>query len=97
MDLSWSQTPNSVWWALEASASYASLDSLVGSPSLRLDPSQSLRRDTAAQNIYNYADETDIGQPEDELLQWAKQHHNRGVIRYNVVVVVVVVVYWLFC
>ena len=78
MDLSWSQTPTSVWWALEQSGSTASL--LGDSPaSPTFSPNWKLG---SANNFYDYADEHDLGESEEEIMEWVKEHSSRGVIRY---------------
>lgn len=78
MDLSWSQTPNSVWWALEQSGSTASL--LGDSPaSPTFSPNWKLG---SVNNFYDYADEHDLGESEEEIMEWVKEHSSRGVIRY---------------
>ena len=78
MDLSWSQTPSSVWWALEQSGSTASL--LGDSPaSPSFSPNWKLG---SANNFYDYADEHDLGESEEEIMDWVKEHSSRGVIRY---------------
>lgn len=82
MDLSWSQTPNSVWWALESSASMASLHALGEMPSPRRHRPEGMGRELATHNFYEYAD----GGGEDELdgeqlVDWVKEDPSRGIIR----------------
>lgn len=84
MDLSWSQTPNTVWWALETSSSSISLENLLNPPSPNRDRSHTLSRDerSAATIFYNYApDETDLGETEEDIIEWVKENPNRGAIR----------------
>lgn len=80
MDLSWSQTPNSVWWALEKSGSTTSLlgDSLT-SP---VTPSRMPGSSFAINNFYEYADEPDLGESEEDIVEWMKESQLRGAIRY---------------
>ena len=90
VELSWSQTPNSLWWALESSVTTTSLDDLLSSPTT--SPQRhagSLRNQTNSPTIfYNYADETDFAESEADLTQWVKEHHNRGIIRFEVYIMI---------
>ncbi len=86
MELSWSQTPNKVWWALEASGASSvslSLDDLNRTPSSPFRYGEnSLRHDNDTSNIfYNYADETDYTETEEELIEWLRDDLSRGIIR----------------
>ena len=78
VDLSWSQTPNSVWWALEVSTSVASLTGLgedITSPHKRLGS------ELTANNFYDYADEAEVEEDEEELMEWVKEYAGRGIVR----------------
>ena len=82
MELSWSQTPSRVWWALSSGASVSSLglDSLRSPSSSIRSPGDTLRREKV-DIFYNYADETDYQESEEEISEWLKEHRTRGVIR----------------
>jgi hypothetical protein len=90
MEMSWSHTPSSVWWALEASSSGVSLEGdqnsptgadLPGStrarsPTLRPRPHMPGKEVT---NFYDYAGEGEEG--EEDMEKWILQQPNRGAIR----------------
>ena len=89
MDLSWSQTPSSVWWALE-NASTAS----ISTESSRSHVQQQRRRKkrpttrkkrseqaVSVLNFYDYADADQVEESEEALDAWTKEHNDRGVIR----------------
>ncbi len=86
MELSYSQTPSRVWWALEASQSLHQLDDLRSAPASPMHApasSRSQERTPGAGNFvfYDYVDETDNQDSEEQLKEWLKQHRNRGIIR----------------
>jgi len=89
MELSFSQTPNRVWWALEASATSISLtqrDDLRSPPATPLHPSGPDGKDgreLGASNFvfYDYVDETDSTEDKEELEKWLKGNRNRGLVR----------------
>ena len=79
MDFSYSQTPNSLWWALEASNSITTLHeagSLPASPFRR-------RAGTALSDkmFYDFADEVDGEEDEAVLGEWMMEGTDRGVLR----------------
>jgi len=78
MEMSWSHTPSSVWWALEASSS-VSLDG--HSPSDSLQPRLEQPDKDLTNLYYDYADEGETA-VEEELQQWVVQHPFRGVVRW---------------
>ena len=87
MELSFSQTPSRVWWALEASATSHSLqlDDLrapSASP-LYTSGSEVHGNELGVGNyvFYDYVDETDHKESNEELAKWLRQHRNRGIIR----------------
>ena len=79
MDMSWSQTPSSVWWALEASVSTASLTGL-GEPLSTFQHGGVLG---VGSNFYDFADESELEEDEEQLVEWVKEHNSRGIIRYT--------------
>ncbi len=88
MELSWSQTPSTVWWALENSSSSISVENMLSppSPTRTRDRSGTISRDKreAATIFYNYApDEVDLGETEDDIKRWIKgdRDRTRGAIR----------------
>lgn len=86
MEMSWSQTPSKVWWALETGPSSTSLtlDDLrsPAPPSPARSFGDSLRLDKST-IFYNYVDEPDNEENEDYLKEWLKDYRTRGVIRYG--------------
>lgn len=84
MELSWSQTPGKVWWALESGPSGTSLaldDLRTPSSPVRSLAGGSLKHDQST-IFYNYVDETDYKESEEQLSDWLKDYRTRGVIRY---------------
>ena len=87
VELSWSQTPSSVWWALETGtgASNLSLDNILSSPTPTKKASvgkRTLQRQLTSPTLfYNSLDETDFGEQEQDLEHWMSEDPNRGVIR----------------
>ena len=88
VELSWSQTPSSVWWALETGtgASNLSLDNILNSPAHKKVASSArknlLHHQLSSPTIfYNSLDETDFGEHEGDLEQWVAEDATRGVIR----------------
>lgn len=81
MDLSYSQTPNSLWWALEASNSITTLHEAAGS-SLPASPFRR-RAGTALSDkmFYDFADEVDGEEDEAVLGKWMAEDADRGVLR----------------
>ena len=86
MEMSWSRTPNKVWWALEtsgASTTSLTLDDLRSpappSPARSLGDSLKLDKSTI---FYNFVDEPDCKENEEDLSEWLKDYRTRGVIRY---------------
>lgn len=85
MELSWSQTPSKVWWALETSGpstTSLTLDDLrsPAPPSPARSFGDSLRLDKST-IFYNYVDEPDYKESEEELVDWLRDYRTRGVIR----------------
>ena len=85
VELSWSQTPSSLWWALETGTgtSNLSLDNILSPPSpIKSVGSRTLKRQITDPTIfYNSLDETDFGEREEDLEQWVTEDPNRGIIR----------------
>ena len=81
MDMSWSQTPNKVWWALESSASLASLTGYGESLTSAQQHPRGFGRDNY--NFYDYADEAELEEDEEQLGEWVREHSNRGIIRWG--------------
>jgi hypothetical protein len=90
VELSWSQTPSSVWWALETGtgASNLSLDNILSPPTPSKLSAASGRRKRTHQHqltsptiFYNSLDETDFGEREEDLEQWVSNDPSRGIIR----------------
>ena len=79
MDFSYSQTPNSVWWALEASHSLSTLNETDSPPT---SPFRH-RAGTALSDkmFYEFADEVDGDEDEKALIEWMKEYADRGVLR----------------
>ncbi len=84
MEMSWSQTPSTVWWALETSSSSMNLENMLSPPSPTRDRSGTISRDKkgAATIFYNYApDEVDLGETEEDVKRWIKADQTRGAVR----------------
>lgn len=87
VELSWSQTPSSVWWALETgtAASNLSLDNILSPPTPNKTASGSKRtlhhQLTSPTIFYNSLDETDFGERDEDLEQWVSDDPSRGIIR----------------
>ncbi len=81
--MSWSQTPNSVWWALEASASAASLTGLGDTLPMRHGLPRPGGTLGMGNNFYDYADDAELEEDEDRLAEWVREHENRGIVRYT--------------
>ena len=90
VELSWSQTPSSVWWALETgtAASNLSLDNILSPPTPnKLATASGSRKRTLQHQLtsptifYNSLDETDFGERDEDLEQWVSEDPNRGIIR----------------
>ena len=92
MELSWSQTPSHVWGALETSGP-SSISLQVDDLSTLISPTRttgkrggggggSLRReDQSSTSFYNYVDEADCKEDKEDLTEWLKGYHTRGVVR----------------
>ena len=85
VELSWSQTPSSVWWALETgtAASNLSLDNILSAPTpTKKAGKRTLQYQLTSPTIfYNSLDETDFGERDEDLEQWVTEDPSRGVIR----------------
>ena len=90
VELSWSQTPSSVWWALETgtAASNLSLDNILSPPTPnKLAAASGGRKRTLQHQLtsptifYNSLDETDFGERDEDLEQWVNEDPSRGIIR----------------
>ena len=86
VELSWSQTPSSVWWALETGSapSNLSLDNILSAPTPTKTAGKRslLRQITSPTVFYNSLDETDsASEQEKDLEQWVAEDPNRGIIR----------------
>ena len=85
VELSWSQTPSSVWWALETgtAGSNLSLDNILSPPTPNKAPGKrTLQHQLTSPTIfYNSLDETDFGEREEDLEQWVGEDPSRGIIR----------------
>ena len=90
VELSWSQTPSSVWWALETgtAASNLSLDNILSPPTPnKLAAGSDSRKRTLQHQLtnptifYNSIDETDSGERDEDLEQWVSEDPSRGIIR----------------
>ena len=86
VELSWSQTPSSVWWALETgtAASNLSLDNILSppTPNKAVSGKRTLQHQLTSPTIfYNSLDETDFGVREEDLEQWVSEDPSRGIIR----------------
>ena len=88
VELSWSQTPSSVWWALETgtAASNLSLDNILSPPTPNKLAVSGSRRAlqhqlTSPTLFYNCLDETDFGERDEDLEQWVSEDPSRGIIR----------------
>ena len=88
VELSWSQTPSSVWWALETgtAASNLSLDNILSPPTPNKAAlgkrARTLQHQLTSPTIfYNSLDETDFGEREEDLEQWVSEDPSRGIIR----------------
>lgn len=90
VELSWSQTPSSVWWALETGigASNRSLDNILNSPS-HAKAASSARKNLLHHQLssptifYNSLDERDFGEHAEDLEEWVTEDPSRGVIRLD--------------
>ena len=83
MELSWSQTPSKVWWALETGPSSTSLtvdDLRSPAPPSPRSPGDSLKHDKST-IFYNFVEEPDYKESEEEISEWLKDYRTRGVIR----------------
>ena len=85
MELSWSQTPGKVWYALDGSSSFTNLglDDLRSPASPTRSIGGTLRPEEQSKIFYNYADDTDYKESEEEIAEWIKEYRTRGVIRYK--------------
>ena len=90
VELSWSQTPSSVWWALETgtAASNLSLDNILSPPTPnKLAAGSGSRKRTLQHQLtnptifYNSIDETDSGERDEDLEHWVSEDPSRGIIR----------------
>lgn len=86
VELSWSQTPSSVWWALETgtATSNLSLDNILSppTPTKAAGSKRTLQHQLTSTTIfYNSLDETDFGQREEDLEHWVSEDPGRGIIR----------------
>lgn len=77
--MSWNQTPNTVWWALETSISAGSLSALGDTlPS----PKGGARPKGSRNDIFDYADDAELEEDEEQLANWVMEHASRGILRW---------------